>query len=1185
MKKYIPQEFESKWGFYWQNKKTYQMPQVSKKDKTFYSLYSFPYPSGAGLHVGHVEGMVANDIQARYYRMQGYKVVLPMGWDSFGLPAENYAIKTGIHPQDSTDEVIGIFKKQINQIGIGVDWNTEVGAHWPDYYRWTQWIFLQLYKKGLAYQKEAPVNWCPHCQTVLANEQVIKKMFSRRAPIQNKHDFFVSYLMGGDNISDNALRTLDIRIQEKKGKDRMLEIPVGSIHRYEKLVMQSLIPGYWNEYVGEDIIFLFKHADGTVERIRWDIDTESRIATLATEFMQDESMKKKNIQTWLFGNDFYARYPDLLYAIKQAFRHPQEVEIGVCERCDTEVEQKSMKQWFFSITYYANELDKDLESLDWPKSTKEQQRNWIGKSQGAEIEFMLVSISGVHQNLTNNNTTDVLSNQDGADHSPSLTVFTTRPDTIYGVTYMVLAPDHPLVPAITTAENKKQVEQYVESTKHKTELQRQQTDGKEKTGVFTGGYVIHPLTGEKIPVWIADYVLMSYGTGAIMAVPAHDERDFAFARTYNLPIRPVISPVIDHEEDLHSPEKTTILRNTLKEICTVAHKQKKEIALWGGWVAEIHVGFPYRDHEDIDMHIRKEDISWWKKQMEQMGFRVEAYPPEEEVNGEYTFVAKKDDIVVDVEAMDVDAKGYVIWLDGEEPRSSEKMYDEMYETKEWHGVPVTVMRKETVKWWFLTEGKSKQRWKDTFDLMMMGLQPYTGEGVVIQSPSPRVLDKFPNHVFDQHTPNSLHNLNTLTVDQAKEKVIAYLEEHKLGRRKTTYRLRDWLISRQRYWGAPIPIVYDPEGNPHPVDEKDLPVLLPYDVNFKPTGESPLTYSDEFHASAEERYGKGWRREVDTMDTFVDSSWYFFRHLDAQNKKKIFDSSLINTWLPTDLYMIGAEHIVLHLLYSRFFTKFFYEEGLTSFHEPFQRMRHMGIILGPDNRKMSKRWGNVINPTDVIAEYGADTLRVYEMFMGPLDQSKSWNVNAVQGSFRFLKRIWHLYVDGEVPQSLMYGDSFVESQLQKTIEKVTNDIEEMKFNTAIAACMEFINNWEAAKKKNNGEPVLSWDSMKAFLQIVAPFAPFITEELWQTVLGEKHSIHTSSWPQADESKRVEERVAIPVQVNGKVRVTVFLSREDTQDQQKVENCALQEEKIQKYVDGEEYKVIYVPGKILSFVLKK
>jgi leucyl-tRNA synthetase len=801
--KYNHKEIEKKWKDFWEQNDIYKMPEVKPGDETFYSLYSFPYPSGAGLHVGHVEGMVANDIPARYWRMKGKKVVLPMGWDSFGLPAENYAIKTGIHPQKSTDDVIVTFKDQIKNLGISVDWNTEVGAHRPDYYKWTQWIFLQLFKAGLAYKKEAPVNWCNTCMTSISNEQVVD---------------------------------------------------------------------------------------------------------------------------------------------------------GKCERCDTEIVQKNMNQWFFKITDFADRLNNDLTKVDWPESTKATQRNWIGRSEGAEIEFPVVN------------------------HQSSVRVFSTRLDTIYGATFLVLSPENPLVNEITTSEYSEKVKEYQDNAKKKSELER--TSGKEKTGVFTGSYAKNPFTGKQIPIWVSDFVIATYGTGALMAVPAHDQRDYDFAKKFDIEIIPVIR----------------------------------------------HQG-------------------------------------------------SKEEVVL----------------------------------------------------------------------------PYGEEGILINS----------------------GEYDGLTSKEAFHKMGEFIESNGIGERKVNYRLRDWLVSRQRYWGAPIPIVYDPEGNPHAVDESDLPILLPQNVEFRPTGESPLKYSEEFHKSAEEKYGKGWKREVDTMDTFVDSSWYYFRHLDAQNENAIFDSEKINAMLPTDLYMIGAEHIVLHLLYSRFFTKFFFDKGMINFDEPFYTMRHMGLILGPDGRKMSKRWGNVINPTDEIEKYGADTLRMYEMFMGPLEDAKPWNSSTIQGVRRFLERVYGLRAF--ITET---SDKEIESELHKLIKKVGSDIEELKFNTSVAAFMKFTNSVEDKKS-------ISKDQWKTFLKVLAPFAPYLTEELWFEANGfgqtvKENSIHTQKWPEYDESKVQQDVIKVGVQINGKLRDQIEVGNDESEES--VKERALELENVKKWLEGNEVKkFIYIKGKIVNIVI--
>lgn len=804
MEPYDFKKIEPKWQKRWAHDKLYKMSKLNKGEKKFYSLYSFPYPSGDGLHVGHAEGMVANDILARFWRMKGRKVVLPMGWDSFGLPAENYAIKTGIHPKVNTENAIKTFIDQINAMGISVDWDMEVAAHWPDYYRWTQWIFLQFYKAGLVYKKKAPVNWCPSCKTALANEQVVD---------------------------------------------------------------------------------------------------------------------------------------------------------GKCERCDTVVVQKDMDQWFFKITKYADRLADDLDQVDWPESTKVQQRNWIGRSEGINIYYQ---VEGLDKQIT---------------------VFTTRPDTNFGATFIVVAPDSKFVKQnINSFPNKAKVQQYIDKTALKTELERI-SEARKKTGEFTGLYAINNLNNKKLPIYVSDFVLATFGTGAVVGVPGHDLRDYQFAKAMGLEvIRVVVAPNGD-----------------------------------------------------------KSDIKEEKQVQEEEGYMI---------NSDF--------------------------------------------------------------------------------------------------------------------------LNGLNIHEAEEKVIGYLEEKGWGKRVRNYRLRDWLVSRQRYWGTPIPIVYDPEGKPHPVDEKDLPVELPMDVDFRPTGESPLKYSTEFHKSAEEKYGKGWTRETDTMDTFVDSSWYQFRHIDSKNQKKFVDSDLANIWLPVDLYMIGTEHIVLHLLYSRFFTKFFYDKGLIKFDEPFYRLRHMGLILGSDSRKMSKRWGNVINPIDEINKYGADTLRIYEMFMGPLDEAKVWSDRAESGVFKFIKRIWSL-------QEKVENDFKSEAQerwINKIIKKVENSIKKVTFNTTISQFMEFVN--FLMQEKNINKHV--W---KRFIISLAPFAPYIAEELWEKS-GGKYSVHKQLWPEYNTKLVMEEIAVIAIQVNGKLRATLEIPIGSSQ--QDVENLAKTNKKVRKYIEGREMKkIIYVKNKILSFVV--
>ncbi len=804
-----PKTYEEKWQKKWKEENIYSRKRESEKGKgkekkKFYSLYSFPYPSGEGLHVGHVEGMVANDIPARYHRMKGKDVVLPMGWDSFGLPAENFAIKTGVHPAETTEKSIQNFKKQIDLLGISVDWDTEVGAHWPEYYKWTQWIFLQMYKKGVAYKKSAPVNWCPKDQTVLANEQVIN---------------------------------------------------------------------------------------------------------------------------------------------------------GRCERCDSEVIQKEMEQWFFKITDYAERLNNDLNKINWPESTKQQQRNWIGKSEGAKVKF---KIKNAYSNL-------------------EVEVFTTAHDTIYGATFISISPEHPfLIKNLDLFLNKEEVQSYISSARNKTDLERQ--SNKDKTGVKIEGIIaLNPLSGEEIPVYIADYALMGYGTGIVMGVPGHDDRDNEFAVKYNIPIIYVVEGY--------------------NELLSFSEKIKK------------------------------------------------------------------------------DPKNFILKNSGE---------------------------------------------------------------------------------FDG-----------LDFEVGRTKILKKLVDMGIAESVTMYRLRDWLVSRQRYWGCPIPIIYDPEGNAHPIDEKDLPLLLPTDVDFRPTGESPIARSVEFKKSAEEKYGKGWHYEVDTMDTFVDSSWYFFRHIDPHNQEIFASKENADFWLPTDLYMIGTEHTVLHLLYSRFFTKFFYDEGYISFDEPFYYMRHMGLIQGPDGRKMSKRWGNVINPTDEVNKYGADAVRMYEMFMGPLEDAKPWNDRAESGVFRFLAKVWDL-------QNKVIQDSRFKNQeviINKLIKKVSEDIESLSFNTSVAKFMEAVNFFQK-------EESISKNVWETFLKTLAPFAPYITEELWGR-LGYAESIHLQSWPEFNPDIITDEKAKIAVQVNGKVRLV--LEVENDANENNVLDLAMADDRIKRFITNNPKKIIFVKNKVLNIII--
>lgn len=800
------QQIEKKWQQYWADNKTFKTENETEKPK-FFALDMFPYPSGAGLHVGHPEGYTATDILSRFKRMQGYNVLHPMGWDAFGLPAEQYALDTGNDPAEFTAKNIATFKRQIQELGFSYDWDREINTTDPEYYKWTQWIFIQLYNKGLAYVDEVAVNWCPALGTVLANEEVI---------------------------------------------------------------------------------------DGKSER----------------------------------GG------------------HP--------------VERRPMKQWMLKITAYADRLIDDLEEVDWPESIKDMQRNWIGRSEGAEVTF---GIDGTDQNFT---------------------VFTTRPDTLFGATYCVLAPEHKLVEQITTADQRQAVETYLEKVKMKSDLER--TDlAKEKTGVFTGAYAVNPINGKKVPIWIADYVLVSYGTGAIMAVPAHDERDYEFASAFNLDIVPVLE---------------------------------------GG------------------------DIS-----------------------------------------------------------------------------------------------------KEAF----------TGDGQHINS-------------------DFLNGLNKV---DGIAKAIEWLEQKGVGEKKISYRLRDWLFSRQRYWGEPIPMIHWEDGTITAVPESELPLMLPKTDNIRPsgTGESPLANIAEWVNVVDPETGKKGRRETNTMPQWAGSSWYFLRYIDPTNTEAIADPELLKRWLPVDIYIGGAEHAVLHLLYARFWHKVLYDLGVVHTKEPFQKLFNQGMILGEGNEKMSKSKGNVVNPDEIIESHGADTLRLYEMFMGPLEASVAWSTNGLDGARRFLDRIWRLLVneeDGTISAKIQVSnDETLEKSYHQTVKKVTEDYEGIRFNTAISQMMVFINDCYKAE-------VIPTAYAEGFVKMLAPMAPHIAEELWK-LLGHEGTLSYEQWPTYDESKLVDDEVEVAVQVAGKVRAKIVVAKDASKED--IEKIALADEKVQEYMAGKSLvKVIVIPGKLVNIVVK-
>lgn len=985
MEKYGHSKIEKKWQEIWQKTKLYETDLKDKKPK-YYNLVMFPYPSGEYLHIGHAYSFSGADVYARYKRLNSSNVFEPIGYDSFGLPAENFAIKNKVHPKESTAKNIKHSEKQLKAWGCMFDWSRTVTTSDPDYYKWTQWLFLKIYEAGLAYQKEAPVNWCPKCLTVLANEQVIS---------------------------------------------------------------------------------------------------------------------------------------------------------GLCERCDSEVIQKNMKQWFFKTTDYAERLIKDLDKVDWPESSIIKQRNWIGKSEGAIIRFPIVVNQREYQR-----------------ESAFVEVFTTRLDTVFGMTYIVLAPEHELVSRITTPEHKKEVEAYQIKTQKMTEIERQSLE-KEKTGIFTGAFAINPFDNEKIPVWIADYVISSYGTGAVMAVPAHDERDFQFAKKYKLPIEEVVVPYTKYQTKKGKPTEQRDVA------VAIVHNKKDNTYLCLDWRTTKWKSFPSGgvDSEDYTKAAKREVL-------EETGYKniklvkeyqntlmEEFYRPHKDSNviARYKYLIFE---LVNDEKVDVDKKELeqhkTVWV------KHEKVAD------------------------FLNIDHLKKFWSNY--LAGNSEEAYTDYGVLVDS----------------------GEFSGLTSEEAKEKMAEWLSKKKTGGKKINYRLRDWSIARQRYWGVPIPIIYcdkcastgSAQAGIVPVPKKDLPVRLPdldiKEVQPKGTGKGPLASQPDFVNTTCPKCGGSGRRETDTMDTFVDSSFYFLRYPSVGNDKEMMEKEITKKWLPVDMYVGGAEHVTMHLLYARFVTKALNDQKLINFDEPFSSLRHQGMILGPDGQKMSKSKGNVIIPDKVIKEYGADTFRTYLLFMGPFEDGGPWNPKGIIGVKRFLDRYWNLAIEvcenikPEDPEDLIYSSKKIEETalkrvINKTIKKVGKDIAGFRFNTAVSTLMTCLNEIEKIKEKLPVKESLFWrEAIEKFTILLSPFAPHITEEIWEG-LGQHESVFTSFWPKYDKNLIKEDIITLVIQVNGKLRDTIEVSAGISQKQ--AEKEALKSQKIQKYTEGKKpIKTIFVPDKLINLIVK-
>ncbi|MFA7654257.1 MAG: leucine--tRNA ligase [Candidatus Magasanikbacteria bacterium] len=998
MKKYNPSSIEKKWQKYWETNKIFKTPTDVTKENKMYILPQLPYPSGFGLHVGHAEVYTACDIYARYERMRGKKVLQVIGWDAFGLPAENYAIKTNVHPRKSTDKAIDNFRKQIKALGISVDWDREVGSHNPDYYKWTQWFFLLFYKRGLAYRKKQAVNWCDSCKTVLANEQV---------------------------TSD-----------------------------------------------------------------------------------------------------------------------------GKCERCETVVVQREMEQWYLKITEYADRLLKDLDKIDWPEETKKRQRDWIGRSEGAEVKFKI------------------------KDSDKEITVFTTRPDTLFGSTFMVLAPE-----SVYTAElinkvlNRSEVEKYIGEAKLKTDLDRQIQ--KEKSGVeLKGVKVINPVNGAELPIYIADYVLGGYGTGAIMAVPAHDERDFEFAKKYGLKIVEVLKGG-DILKEAFVGDGELVNSDFLNGL-QIKSATEKIIS----WLEEKGVG-----KRKIQYKLR----DWSVSRQRFWGAPIPMLHNDELINKKYHYVILHGYTGTGDRNGPAagDSYNWRRWLknklvqDGHTvfcpdlPNTTEPNIEEQVE----YILKNTEINEETILIGHSLGGV----------VIYKLLEKLNKKVTKVFLVDPVVRPEFPDRARPAVAKSCDWNFDFNKIKNfSKEFVVLGDAEFKTifekDLRYLAQQLNGNLVltkpAERHFTSAQEPIIVDllEQAGWMPVSESDLPVILPNDVDFKPTGESPLNYSKSFNKGVEKKYGKGWKREPDTLDTFMCSSWYYFRYLDPKNDLEFASPEALKKWMPVDFYLGGPEHVNGHLLYSRFFTKVLFDAGYIDFDEPFIKHRHQGLILGEDSRKMSKRWGNVINPSDVADEYGADTMRMYEMFMGPLEQDKPWDTNGVKGVRRFIERVWNYGV--EVVADKNTNDDSLSIDLHKTVKKITEDLESMKFNTAIAALMILINKMYV-KKDGEGKALFSVSDFEIFVKLISPFTPHIAEELWN-MLGHKESIVFEKWPEFDPAKIQDKTFTLAIQVNGKLRDTVEVPADISEAE--VRQKALASEKIQKWLEGKEpKKIIFVKGKLVSLVI--
>ena len=1129
-------KIEPKWRKIW-DKKGVNKTKDDAKGKKFYVLDMFPYPSGDGLHVGHPRGYIATDVYAKYKRMHGFNVLHPMGWDAFGLPAENYAIKNKIHPDVAMKRNVKRFKEQLSTIGLGYDWNREINTTDPAYFKWTQWIFLQLFKKGLAYESFEPINWCPSCKTGLANEDLEDGRCERcGTPVEKKP--MRQWVLKITDYADRLLGDLDVI-----NSTASLSYGSAGVPCFTQIVEPGVVKKDKPFVEGNSIMAIVKHwsEDKYVglkwKKVAWRTLITGRIEkgqtpeeAVLTEMKEETGYVNTKLVRHLGKLDskfFHVPKNENRFAHFDVFyvelADGQKNKLTDDEKANHDLEWVNADKFEDFLTpeshiyawtsmYLKKEFTRCRPLLNWPESVKEAQRNWIGRSEGSELWF----------NVKNS--------------EEKIRVFTTRPDTLFGVTYVVLAPENKLVDELKPLiKNWAEVEKYRESVKAKSEIERTAA-GKDKTGLrLVGVEAKHPLTKEVLPVFIADYVLNNYGTGAVMAVPAHDERDYAFAKKYDLPIKEVVIPERIDKRNPPVPGKEKVERKNV-QVIVKNPKTGKYLCLHSvkhGWNS-----FPMggvEEGEDL-IEAAKREV------MEETGYTnlINGIVLGGQVRAEY-FAKHKDQnrisftSLVSFElageekvAIAEEEKGVndILWID-----KNKLNYDFMCHAE----MDVWVKKIET------------------------GPAPYTESGVLINS----------------------GNFDGLNSEEAMRKITEAAD----GQQKVTYKLKDWVFSRQRYWGEPIPLIHCEKCGVVAVPEKDLPVTLPKVKFYEPTGtgESPLAAIAKWvNVKCPNCHGKA-KRETNTMPQWAGSSWYYLRYIDPKNKKVLVDKKKEKYWMKNgvDLYVGGTEHATRHLIYARFWHKFLFDIGVVSETEPFQQLKNQGMILGSDSRKMSKRWGNVVNPDDVVKNVGADTLRVYEMFMGPFNQEIAWSTDNMVGSRRFLDKVWRLQnflhkssspLNGVSNRSEDVSGENFETLLHKTIKKVTEDILSFNFNTAISAFMILVNMAEKTE--------LIKSEYEIILKLLAPFAPHLTEEIWSN-LGHKKSIHLEKWPEYDERKIVSEKIVIIVQINGKPRASFELPVGSSQAE--AEKVALAREDVSKWLVGKQIKKkLFLKERILALI---